>query len=212
MFYRPGEPHGLPHNPFNAMVVPRPIGWISTLNEDGTANLAPYSFFNAAAYGPPQVIFCSNGQHGFGGYKDSLLNIERSGEFVHNLASAPLLEAMNASSVAAPHGVDEFDLVGLEKAPSALVKPPRVALSPVHFECRLVEIISLRSVDPENLPNRLVIGEVVGIHIDDAVIVDGRIAFELLQPISRLGYLDFINAATADVFAMPRPKWQEPES
>ena len=129
MFYLPDQPHGLRSNPLNAIVVPRPIGWISTLDRDGRANLAPFSFFNPVAYRPPQVMFAATGAHEQGGLKDSVANIEATGEFVVNLATWALREAMNASSIAAPHGYDEFAHAGLAKAPAQLVKPSRVAQS-----------------------------------------------------------------------------------
>jgi len=209
MFYRPCEPHGLPHNPFNALVVPRPIGWISSLDRDGRVNLAPYSFFNAVAYFPPQVIFAGTGAHSAGGLKDSVKNIEETGEFVCNLASEPLAAAMNLSSVAAPRETDEFEVAGLSQAASELVAPPRVAESPAHLECRLVRVVELETTDPIEAPNRLVIGRVVGVHIDDAVIRDGRVDIALLKPLARLGYMDY--APVREVFEMKRPAWPRPE-
>jgi flavin reductase (DIM6/NTAB) family NADH-FMN oxidoreductase RutF len=208
MFYRPGEPHGLPHDPFNALVVPRPIGWISSLDEGGRANLAPYSFFNAVAYVPPQVVFAGTGAHAAGGLKDSIANIERTGEFVCNLATEPLAEAMNLTSAPAPREVDEFEVAGLAKAASAEVAPPRVAESPAHLECRLVRVVELATTDPVAAPNRLVIGRVVGVHIADAVLVDGRVDVTKLKPLARLGYMDY--APVRDVFAMKRPSWPRP--
>lgn len=205
MFYRPGEPHGLPHNPFNALVVPRPIGWISSLDAEGRANLAPYSFFNAVAYFPPQVIFAGTGAHSAGGLKDSVKNIEATGEFVCNLATEDLAQAMNLTSAAAPRETDEFELAGLTKAPAREVAPPRVAESPAHLECKLVRIVELETTDPVAAPNRLVIGRVVGIHIDDAVLVDGRVDIAKLKPLARLGYMDY--APVREVFEMPRPPW-----
>ena len=208
MFYRPGQPHGLPHDPFNALVVPRPIGWISSLDEGGRANLAPYSFFNAVAYVPPQVVFAGTGAHTAGGLKDSIANIERTGEFVCNLATEPLAEAMNLTSAPAPREVDEFEVAGLAKAASAEVAPPRVAESPAHLECRLVRVVELATTDPVAAPNRLVIGRVVGVHIADAVLVDGRVDVTKLKPLARLGYMDY--APVRDVFEMKRPSWPRP--
>ena len=205
MFYRPGEPHGLPHNPFNALVVPRPIGWISSLDAHGRANLAPYSFFNAVAYFPPQVIFSGTGAHAAGGLKDSIANIEATGAFVCNLATEALARAMNLTSAAAPRETDEFELAGLTKAPSAVVAPPRVAESPAQLECELVRVVELATTDPVAAPNRLVIGRVVGIHIDDAVMTDGRVDYAKLQPLARLGYMDY--APVREVFEMDRPAW-----
>lgn len=204
MFYRTDESHGLPRNPFNAIVVPRPIGWISTVNAEGEVNLAPYSFFNAVAYYPPQVMYASTGNHVQGGLKDSVANIKATGELVVNLATWPLREKVNLSSAPAPHGIDEFEVAGLTKAPSELVAPPRVAESPVHLECRLVKVVDLLADDPES-PNLAVFGRVVGIHIEDDVIVDGRVDIDRLQPISRLGYNEY--GRVADVFTMDRPDW-----
>ena len=206
MFYRSDQPHGLPHNPFNAIVVPRPIGWISSLDADGKVNLAPYSFFNAVAYTPPQVMFSASGGHAQGGLKDSIANIEATGEFVVNLATWDLRRQMNASSIAAPHGVDEFEVAGLTKARSELVAPPRVAETPVHLECRYVQSIKLLSDDPDNPPT-VVFGEVLGIHIDDSVLTDGLVDMAKLQPIGRLGYMDYVKVT--EVFTMQRPKWPD---
>ncbi len=204
MFYRADEPHGLPHNPFNGIVIPRPIGWISSLDAEGRANLAPYSFFNAVAYRPPQVMFAGTGPHRDGGAKDSIANIKATGEFVFNLVTEELKEAMNKSSVAAPRDVDEFDYAGLEKAPSRLVKPPRVARSPVHFECVLSQIVELERLDDAEI-NRMVIGKVVGIHIHEAVLTEGLVDPSKLKPLSRLGYKDY--ALLGEIFAMERPTW-----
>jgi flavin reductase (DIM6/NTAB) family NADH-FMN oxidoreductase RutF len=204
MFYRADEPHGLRANPLNAIVVPRPIGWISSLSADGHANLAPYSFFNAVAYRPPQVMFSATGGHEHGGHKDSVANIEATGEFVVNVATWALREQMNATSLAAPAGFDEFEHAGLTKAPSGLVRPPRVAESPAQLECVLSQIVELESPSPDR-PNRMVIGRVVGIHIDDRVIRDGLVDIALLDPIGRLGYDQYVRVTEA--FAMTRPRW-----
>ncbi|MGF1608399.1 MAG: flavin reductase family protein [Kiloniellales bacterium] len=206
MFFRSDQPHGLPHNPFNAIVVPRPIGWISSLSADGRVNLAPYSFFNAVAYTPPQVMFSASGRHDQGGPKDSVANIEATGEFVVNLATWALRTQMNASSIAAPHGVDEFEVAGLTKAGSTLVVPPRVAESPVHLECRYVQSVKLLSNDPSNV-GTVIFGEVLGIHIDDSVLSDGLVDMTKLQPIGRLGYMDYVKVT--EVFTMQRPKWPD---
>lgn len=204
MFYRPSEPHGLARNPFNQIVVPRPIGWISTLDADGAVNLAPYSFFNAVSYVPPMVMYATTGPHRRGGEKDSVSNIRATREFVFNLATWPLKDAVNASSAPAPHGVDEFELAGLTKADSTLVAPPRVAESPVHLECTLVEIVELPTPDDSD-PNTVVFGEVVGVHIDDRVIHDGLVEMGRLEPIARLGYDDY--ARVTETFTMLRPDW-----
>ena len=203
-FYRTSEPHGLRRNPFNQLVVPRPIGWISTLDAAGAVNLAPYSFFNAVAYVPPTVMFAATGPHEQGGEKDSVANIRATGEFVFNLTTWALRDAVNASCVAAPHGVDEFEIVGLTKAPSTIVKPPRVAESPVHLECTLMKIVELPTPDATD-PNTVVFGEVIGVHIDDDVIVDGLVDVLKLDPIARLGYDQY--ARVTEVFSMTRPDW-----
>lgn len=204
MFYRAKEPHGLPHNPFNAIVVPRPIGWISSVDAEGRANLAPYSFFNGVAYSPPQVMYSSTSSHREGGMKDSVANVKATGEFVVSLATWSLREAMNATSAPAPHDVDEFDLAGLTPAPSVLVKPPRVKESPIHLECRLTRVVELPTWDEAN-PNTVMFGEVVGIHIDDSVLTDGLVDYHKAQPIGRLGYMDYVRVD--EVFAMQRPGW-----
>lgn len=205
MFYRTDEPHGLKHNPFNALVVPRPIGWISSRNRAGRVNLAPYSFFNGVSYFPPQVMFASTGNHSQGGgLKDSITNIEETGEFVVNMATWDLREQVNLTAAPAPRDVDEFEIAGLTKAESRLVAPPRVAESPVHLECTLVTIVDLPATDPAD-PNRVVFGQVVGIHIADETIVDGLVDIHALAPIARLGYRDY--ARVTEVFSMNRPSW-----
>jgi flavin reductase (DIM6/NTAB) family NADH-FMN oxidoreductase RutF len=204
VFYQPADGHGLAQNPFNQLVVPRPIGWISTVGADGRANLAPYSFFNAVAYVPPQVMYATTGPHAAGGRKDSVRQIEETGEFVVNLATWELREAVNLSSAPAPPGTDEFDLTGLTKAPSIVVRPPRVAESPAHLECRLVETVFLPTPDRDD-PNIVVFGEVVGIHIADEAIVDGLVDMGRLDPIARLGYDQYTRVV--EVFRMTRPGW-----
>jgi len=166
-FYEPSEGHGLKHDPFNAIVGPRPIGWISTKGLSGARNLAPYSFFNAFNYKPPIIGFSSNGA------KDTLRNAQESGEFVWNLATRPLAEQMNASSAMVPYGQDEFALAGLTPAASRLVAAPRVAESPVHFECKVADIVQLRGYKGDLAKSWLVIGEVVAVHIADALLKDG---------------------------------------
>ena len=204
MFYSTDQQHGLKHNPFNALVIPRPIGWISSISADGQVNLAPYSFFNGVAYAPPQVMFSVTGAHTEGGYKDTLENIRATEEFVVNIATWPLREAMNRSSAPAPRQVDEFSLAGVTPSPSQLVRPPRVQESPVHLECRLVQIVPLPTLDSPT-QNTAVFGHVLGIHIDDAIIRDGMIDYTLMQPIGRLGYFDYVRVS--DVFSLQRPGW-----
>jgi flavin reductase (DIM6/NTAB) family NADH-FMN oxidoreductase RutF len=193
--------HGLPNDPFKALVVPRPIGWVSTLSKDGKANLGPYSFFNAFAEDPHYVAFGS-GNSRTGGLKDSITNIEATGEFVLSLVTWDLREAMNASSASVPHGTDEFELAKLTKAPCKLVKPLRVAESPVAFECTWFKTIDLPG-DDGTVENHMVIGRVIGIHIDDRYILDGRVNTAAMQPIARLGYAEY--ATVTEAWRMRRP-------
>jgi flavin reductase (DIM6/NTAB) family NADH-FMN oxidoreductase RutF len=190
--------HGLPHDPFTAIVVPRPIGWISTLDAKGAVNLAPYSFFNAVSARPPFVIFGSSDP------KDSQNNAEATGEFVVNLATWELREQVNQTSAPLPPGVDEAALAGLEMVPSVKVRPPRVKRSPVALECVYTASHPVASRDGRRYAASIVVGEVVSIYIDDAVIVDGRVDPMRLRPIARLGYMDY--GLTEGVFSMPRPK------
>ncbi len=184
--------HGLPYNPFKALVVPRPIGWISTLDEDGVANLAPYSFFNAAAFDPPYVMFCSGGQNPERPHKDSARNAEASGEFVVNVVGLAQAEQMNQTARWVASDVDEFALVGLEKEPSVAVNAPRVKGAPAHLECRHHQTIRLPSNTP-GYDNLVVMGKVVGIHIDDSVITDEGLVDPLrYNPVARMGYLDYL--------------------
>jgi flavin reductase (DIM6/NTAB) family NADH-FMN oxidoreductase RutF len=200
MFFRPGiDGHGLAHNPFKALVAPRPIGWISSLDTAGQANLAPYSFFNAVADTPPMVMYASNGRKvGRDEGKDTASNIAATGEFVCNVVPYRLRDAMNASSGPYPAAEDEFARAGLTKAPSRVVAPPRVAEAPAALECRLWRIVDLAGA-----ANVMVIGEVVGIHVDESVIRDGRIDVTAYQPLARLGYRDY--SAVQEVFALVRP-------
>ncbi|HTN62402.1 MAG TPA: flavin reductase family protein [Devosia sp.] len=198
MFYDPrlGN-HGLPHNPFAALVVPRPIGWISTLAADGTANLAPYSHFNIVSANPAFVMFSSNPR------KHSQANAEASGEFVVNIASWELREAMNLTSALHAADVSEFETAGLEPAPSVNVRAPRIARSPIAIECRYSQTVTLTTASGQIAPAAMVIGEVVGVYIADGVIVDGLVDVTRVQPLSRLGYMDY--ATVGDIFAMERP-------
>ena len=192
MFYRPEDGHGLPHNPFNAIVTPRPIGWISTRGAKGD-NLAPYSFFNAVAYVPPQVMFASTG------VKDSLRNIQETGVFAVNIVSFEMLHQMNATSAALPHGVDEFIQAGLDRAECSTIPCPRVAQAPATLECRMTEVITLKGQG-----NYLVVGEVVGVHMRDDCLVDGRFDVTRFSPLARLGYKDY--SVVREVFELDRPK------
>lgn len=205
MFYRPGlDPHGLPRDPFKALLAPRPIAWVSTLDADGRANLAPFSYFNGVADSPPIVMFAPHGAKvGRDEGKDTLANVLATGEFVVNLVGWDLRDAMNATSGPYPPDVDEFDIAGLEKAPCRVVAPPRVAAAPAAFECRFLTRTVLPSTDP-NYDNGAVFGEVVGVHIREDILTDGRVDMALYQPIARLGYADY--AVIREVFQMIRPK------
>lgn len=199
-FYEPATGHGLPHDPFKAIVAPRPVGWISTLSADGRPNLAPYSFFNAVGDTPPMVAFSSSGA------KHSVENAEATGEFVCNLATRALDEAMNATSAVVPEEVDEFTLAGLEPAPSRIVAPPRVAASPAALECRLLQVIDLVDLDGVSTGNRLAIGQVVGVHIDRAYLRDGLFDTAAAGAIARAGYRDeYFEATPETLFRMLRP-------
>ncbi|QPC41292.1 flavin reductase family protein [Kaustia mangrovi] len=191
--------HGLPHDPFKALVVPRPIGWISSLAPDGTVNLAPYSFFNAMATDPHYVLF------GSGGRKDSQRNIEETGEFVCNLATWDLREEMNRSSAAVRPDVDEIALAGLTPAPCARVRPPRVKEAPAALECVYDRTITLEGAEgPDgHHPYAIVLGKVVGIHIDDSYIRNGLVDTAAMKPIARCGYMDY--AVVTELFQMRRP-------
>lgn len=201
MFYDALEnKHGLPHDPFKALVVPRPIGWISTVSKSGVANLAPYSFFNAVAEKPHYVVF------GSGGIKDSLANIEETGEFVCNIATYDLRHQMNTSSATVPRGVDEFPLAGLTAVKSNLINAPRVKEAAAAFECRLHQVIPLPGAGRYRQSYFLVIGLVVGIHIDDKYIKDGLIDTASMQPIARLGYMDYAVVTPETIFSINRPE------
>ncbi len=178
-FYRPAEGHGLPHDPFNAIVGPRPIGWISSLGADGSRNLAPYSFFNAFNYTPPIVGFSSIG------HKDTVANLEATGEFVWNLVTRDLAEAMNQTATA--QRVDEWERSGLEPAESTVVKPPRVAASPVSFECVVTQIVRLQDQAGGEVDSWMTFGEVVGVHIDEQFLVDGIYDTAAPRPVMRGG-------------------------
>ena len=201
-FYEPGKGHGLRHDPFNSIVAPRPIGWISTVSPEGVANLAPYSFFNALNYYPPLIGFSSIG------WKDTMANIKATGEFCWNLANRALARAMNDSCIPAPPEVDEFEVVGLSQAPSRMIAAPRVLESPVNFECRLSEIVQLRSAGGAMLDSWFVIGEVVAVHIDHAVLRDGVFDTLAADPVLRGGGpADYFGISAEALFKMRRPDW-----
>lgn len=199
MFYRPEDGHGLPHNPFNAVVTPRPIGWISTRDTHGRDNLAPYSFFNATAYTPPQVMFASTGSKpDVTDTKDSVANIRDTGVFCVNIVAHAMKDAMNATSQTLAHDSDEFGHAGLDKLDCETIECSRVAGAPAALECRMTQIIEQLGAS-----NFIVLGEVVGIHLRDDCLRDGRFDVTLFQPLSRLGYRDY--AVVRDVFELARP-------
>jgi flavin reductase (DIM6/NTAB) family NADH-FMN oxidoreductase RutF len=200
-FYEPKDGHGLPHDPFNAIVGPRPIGWVSTRSNDGVLNLAPYSFFTAFNYIPPIVGFSSTGP------KDSLRNVQENGMFVWNLVTRPLAEAMNETCAPVGPEVNEFELAGLTTAPSRVVDVPRVAESPVSFECRSTQIIQLEGLDKQKVPTWLVLGEVVGVHIAEHLLKDGIYDTANAGHILRGGGpADYFSIGPEQLFHMWRPK------
>lgn len=196
MFYETEKGHGLPHNPFKAIVAPRPIGWISTRGADGTANLAPYSFFNGICDTPPIVMFSSSGR------KDTVRNAEATGEFVCNLVGEALFSAMNQTSYAYDAGISEFETAGLAEADCKLVKASRVANAPAALECRVTEISRIAGLDGET-NNWMVCGQVVGVHIDDGMLTDGIFDLRKVKPVTRLGYLDY--GLHPEIVALARP-------
>ncbi|EAR49421.1 hypothetical protein OG2516_15179 [Oceanicola granulosus HTCC2516] len=199
MYYRPADGHGLPRNPFNAIVTPRPIGWISTRDSDGRDNLAPYSFFNAVAYTPPQVMFsATSAKPDREGTKDSTANIRDTGVFCVNIVSFDLRDAMNATAATLPRGEDEFAAAGLEKAECHEIDCARVAAAPAALECRLV-----RTVELPGEANVVTFGEVIGVHIDDRHLRDGFLDITSYVPLSRLGYKDY--TAIREQFSLERP-------
>ncbi len=199
MFYVPADGHPLPHNPFNAIVTPRPIGWISTRGADGSDNLAPYSFFNGVAYVPPQVMFASTGtKDDRDGTKDSVSNIRETGVFCVNIVEYAMKDAMNKTSGTWDATTDEFQLAEIEKADCDQINCARVASAPATLECRMTQI-----VDIEGASNIVVFGEVVGVHLRDDCIVEGRFDVTKYQPLSRLGYRDY--TVVREVFELLRP-------
>ncbi|NYT22881.1 flavin reductase family protein [Alcaligenaceae bacterium] len=197
-FYEPSQGHRLPHCPLKAIVAPRPIGWISTVDVQGKVNLAPYSFFNFVCEAPPILYFSSTG------WKDSAQNVKDTGEFVANLATRPLAEAMNISSAMVPPEVDEMQLAGLASAPSRLVKPPRVAQAPAAFECKLISITQIRDLDDKPSDSFMVMGQVVGVHINQDFLRDGLFDTAAARTIARCGYRGYY-AEVAEMFEMMRP-------
>lgn len=199
MFYRPENGHGLPHNPFNAIVSPRPIGWISTRGAGGAENLAPYSFFNAVAYEPPQVMFSStSAKADRGDTKDSVANIRETGVFCVNIVEFGARNAMNETSGPWPKEDDEFLKAGVERADCSEIACSRVASAPANLECRVSQIVKL-----EGAHNFAVFGEVVGVHIREDCLVDGMFDVTRFNPLARMGYRDY--AVIREVFALNRP-------
>ena len=199
-YYEPVNGHGLKHDPFNAIIAPRPIGWISSKNAKGHVNLAPYSFFNGFNYIPPIIGFSSTSR------KDSIANIEETGEFVWNLATKDLAKQMNATAAHVAPDVSEFTIAGLTEAPSRIVKVPRVAESPVSFECKLTQIIQLQNAGGQKVNGWLTLGEVVAVHIDKSLIQDGVYQTALARPIVRAGRRgDYFEIKPDAMFEMVRP-------
>ena len=199
MFYRPEDGHGLPHNPFNAIVTPRPIGWVSSRGSDGSENLAPYSFFNAVAYVPPQVMFASTGtKPDRDGTKDSVSNIRDTGVFCVNIVEYGMRDAMNVSSGGYAKDVDEFEQAGLERVACETIPCSRVSGAPAALECKVTQIVPLAGA-----ANVMVLGEVTGIHMRDDCLVAGRFDVTRFQPLSRLGYRDY--ARVTELFSLARP-------
>jgi flavin reductase (DIM6/NTAB) family NADH-FMN oxidoreductase RutF len=200
-FYEPAAGHGLAHNPFKAIVGPRPIGWIASRDTRGILNLAPYSFFNAFSYEPPIIGFASTG------YKDTVHNIEETREFVWNLATRPLAEAVNKTSASVAPEVDEFALAGLTPIPSRVIGVPRVGESPVSFECRLTQLIQLQAVDGKEISTWLILGQVVGVHVSKRLLKGGVYDTAAAQPILRGGGMeDYFEIGADRLFRMARPR------
>lgn len=209
MFFDPAEkgmkPEPFNHTVYNALVVPRPIGWMSTLSVDGVINLAPFSFFNSLCASPPCVMYCPNSfKPGTEEQKDSLVNVEATGEFVFNMCTYGLREQMVQTAAVSPASVDEMADVGIPAATCNNVRPPRVAASPIAMECKHLQTVDLPTAK-DGSRQVVVIGQVVGIHIDDSVIVDGRIDIKKVDPLARLGYLDYARLDIDNIFSMRPP-------
>lgn len=204
MFYEPDKQnHGLPHDPVSSLVVPRPIGWITTVGANGVVNLAPYSFFNLCASNPPAVMFAPSTKPGTSFKKDSQRNAETTGEFVVNIVSYEFSEQMNLTSAPVDQEVSELTLAGLTTEPSRIVNTPRLAGSPISLECHYLTTVQVPVKKRRDRDSFIIIGEVVGVHIDDAIFVDGHISVEKLKPVSKLGYLDY--ATIEHCFSMAKP-------
>ena len=209
MFFDPRvvgmKPEPFKHTVYNALVVPRPIGWISTLSVSGVVNLAPYSFFNSISGDPPCVMFCPNGfKAGTKEPKDSLINSEETGEFVFNMCTYDLREQMNATSEHVPASINEMEKAGLEAAQCINVKPLRVKASPIALECKYLQTVHLPPTKA-GIPNNVVMGEVIGIHVSEEIVVDGIIDVHKIKPLARLGYLDYALIEPSNIFALDRP-------
>lgn len=198
MFYEVAAGHRLPHDPFKALVAPRPIGWVSTIAANGAVNLAPYSFFNAISSHPPMVVLSSEGR------KDSVVFMEETREFVCNIATMNLAQEMNMTSAPLPRGLSEFTHAGLAMAESRLIRAPRVATARAALECRLVSIQEVFDLDGRGADRWLIIGQVVGVHIEDRFLVNGLVDTAAMQPIARCGYADY--AVVDKVFSITRPQ------
>lgn len=203
-FYRPSEGHKLKHDPFNSIIAPRPIGWISSINADGVPNLAPYSFFNAFNYTPPIIGFCSTA------YKDTVRNVEETGEFCWNMVSMELANAMNLTSAAVEEEVDEFEIAMIEKGESRVVAPPHVLNSPVVMECKKTQIIELQDHKGTGCDSYMVFGEVVAVHIQHDMLEDGVFSALAAQPVLRAGGPgDYYTIDESQRFQMFRPQLDE---
>ncbi len=202
MFWHTNEPHGLPRDPFKSCVIPRPIGWISTISPDGVPNLAPYSFFNGVAGDPPMVMF-SSGMRSADAPKDSIYNVEQTGEFVCSMVSLEQIDLMNDTSAAYGPEIDEAAHAGIEMEASELVKPMRVKASPIHLECTYYQTMEL-PVDRNGAGNAICVGHVIGVHIRDEVMKDGFVDVLKIRPPARLGYMDYTSVDR--VFTLNRPE------
>jgi flavin reductase (DIM6/NTAB) family NADH-FMN oxidoreductase RutF len=206
MYYEPGKTdHGLPYNPLKGCVVPRPIGWITSISKDGLVNLAPFSFFNLLSYDPPFVCFSAGGNINDHGPKDTIVNIEQTGEFVYSIATWAQRDVMNKTAHIVERGVDEMAAAGIEPLPSKLVRPPRVGGSPVHFECKYHQTVVLPGNRPVSF-HRVVFGRVVAVHIDDNFITNGMVDVLKMRPISRLGYKDYTSIESIFQMDMASPE------
>lgn len=204
MFYETDKnDHGLKYNPFKSCIVPRPIAWITTVSDDNIHNCAPYSFFNGVAADPPMVMYATNGIQPMGGHKDTISNIRDNKEFVVNIVTYEAKDKMNETTAPFNPNESEIDFAKLDVLESKLISPVRLAISPIHMECKLFKVIDLPSLE-SNKYNGMVIGHVIGIHINDDVLKDDKIDLEKIKPLSRLGYMDY--SVVDNIFEMARPK------